>query len=123
MYNFDGDFKRRPMQNLGGYSIATNRETLIRKSQEQRKKRLEQRQQNTCSIKIQSYIRSFLSRKQAKSTERINFDEFLKVNKNNLEAKFDANNISYLLQRFVFFYNSGQDSERLVSVFLFVTFH
>lgn len=116
--SFDGDYRRRPMQSLGGHSMSTNRDSIIKKSQEQRQKRSELRKQTASATQIQSYIRSFLTRKHTKSSERTNFDEFLRLRKNNLEANFDANEISYVLQRFVFFYDSGQDSDRLVSFWL-----
>lgn len=41
MYSFEGDFRRKPQQNLGGASAQrkTDRDALILQSQQQRQKR------------------------------------------------------------------------------------
>lgn len=58
MYNlFDGAYKRSPIQNLGGSSIETDRQTLIKKAQTERKKREETRKKEVSALKIQSFIR------------------------------------------------------------------
>lgn len=57
MFNFDGSYKRSPIQNLGGLSVETDRQTLIKKAQIERKKREETRKKELSSLKIQSLFR------------------------------------------------------------------
>lgn len=57
MFHFDGSFKREPIINLGGQSGETDRQTLIKKAQVERKKREETRKKEVSSLKIQSLFR------------------------------------------------------------------
>lgn len=57
MFLFDGSFKRAPLQNLGGTTVKTDRQTLIDKVHHERKKREEKREKELSSIKIQKFIR------------------------------------------------------------------
>lgn len=115
MYNFDGDYRRRPLQNLGGVSCVSDRETLIKKAQQERQKRNELRKQNNGAIIIQSYTRSYLERQHVKNNEKINYDKFWLQYKDKIIDNDD--NLSYLLKRLVFFYTKTDlnDCERLVS--------
>jgi ubiquitin-protein ligase E3 C len=57
MFHFDGAYKRSPIQNLGGSSVETDRQTLIKKAQVERKRREEIRKEEVSSLKIQSFYR------------------------------------------------------------------
>lgn len=57
MFHFDGNFKRNPEQNLGGSSLNSDRQTLIKNAQNERKKREECRRKEISAIKIQSMYR------------------------------------------------------------------
>jgi len=57
MFNFDGSFRRLPIQSLGGSSVETDRNQLIKKAQIERKKREESRVKHLSTIKIQKLIR------------------------------------------------------------------
>lgn len=61
MFHFDGSYKRSPIQNLGGSSGETDRQTLIKKAQIERKKREETRQKEVSSLKLQSFFRQVKS--------------------------------------------------------------
>lgn len=61
MFHFDGSYKRSPIQNLGGSSGETDRQTLIKKAQVERKKREETRQKEVSSLKLQSFFRQVKS--------------------------------------------------------------
>lgn len=61
MFHFDGSYKRSPIQNLGGSSYETDRQTLIKKAQIERKKREETRQKEVSSLKLQSFFRQVKS--------------------------------------------------------------
>jgi ubiquitin-protein ligase E3 C len=55
--NFSGEFRRLPIQNLGGTRIETDRQTLIKKAQDERKKREEIRKKEISAQKIKNWIR------------------------------------------------------------------
>lgn len=57
MFHFDGSYKRSPIQNLGGSSVETDRQTLIKNAQLERKKREDIRKQEVSSLKLQSLFR------------------------------------------------------------------
>lgn len=57
MFHFDGNFRRLPNQSLGGSSIETDRNTVIKKAQLERKKREEIRRRENSILKIQSFLR------------------------------------------------------------------
>lgn len=115
MYGFDGDYRRRPIQSLGGRSQNNDRETIIRKAQQERQKRNELRRQNNGAIVLQSYARSFIDRQRKKHSERELFDQYYQANKNDLG---EEKNLEYLLKRLTFFYckTNEKDRERLVSM-------
>lgn len=113
MFGFDGEYRRRPVQNLGGTSQTSDRETIIRKAAEERLKRNQMRRENNGAIVLQSYTRSFIHRHRRKCLEREIFDEFLRSYRDKL---MEEENLAFLLRRIVFFYNAKEtrDEERLV---------
>ncbi|XP_053963123.1 ubiquitin-protein ligase E3C [Anastrepha ludens] len=115
MFGFDGDYRRRPVQSLGGASQTCDRETVIRKAQKERQKRNELRLQNNGAIVLQSYTRSFLHRQHRKRLEREAFDDFLRTHR---ERVVENECLGYLLRRLLFFYSSkeSKDGDRLIEV-------
>lgn len=113
MFSFEGDYRRTPAQNLGGTSNNHDRDTLIRRAQQERQKRAEVRKQHTGAVVIQSHVRSYLTRKKCKELERQQFDEFLQNT-----GLSNENHLEYLLKRILFFYykRNQKDGERLVSL-------
>lgn len=111
MFSFDGDFRRRPQQDLGGTSHKQDRVSILKNAQVQRQRREQVRKETSSAIRIQSRIRSFLERIRTKKQERLNFDNHLRVfgikNEHDLE---------YLLKRIVFFYEFGVDGDRLINL-------
>lgn len=69
-YSFEGNTKSRPEQNLSGSSKKITRDVLIQKTQEERRKRQEQRIKLQSVQLLQSHIRSFLVRKHVKNQQR-----------------------------------------------------
>ncbi|KAH9641748.1 hypothetical protein HF086_003874 [Spodoptera exigua] len=113
MYSFEGDFRRKPQQNLAGASAQrkTDRDTLILQSQQQRQKREEHRKRLNSTIKIQAYVRSYLTRKHYKQYERDQFDSiFPRINPD------DQQMMCALVAKILFFYDEQQDYSRLVAV-------
>ncbi|XP_060806949.1 ubiquitin-protein ligase E3C [Amyelois transitella] len=113
MYSFEGDFRRKPQQNLSGASAQrkTDREALILQSQQQRQKREEFRRRLNSTIKIQAYVRSYLTKKHLKQYEREQFDSMF------VGARAEDHFvISALVAKLLFFYNDGIDFSRLVAI-------
>lgn len=113
MYNFNGDFRRRPEQNFSGQSRKPDRESVIRKAQLERLKREEARLQETSAFVIQSFFRSCHQRQTVKAIERGNFDAYSPAQ----NAQVSVQQLDYLLKRFIFFYDHSrtEDGQRLVS--------
>lgn len=89
----------------------TDRETLIKRAQQERQKRAEIRKQNTGAVIIQSCARSFLTRTKCKERERCAFDNYLQMS-----GLSNREQLEYLLKRILFFYykKNQKDGERLV---------
>uniref|UniRef100_A0A182JPA3 Ubiquitin-protein ligase E3C n=1 Tax=Anopheles christyi TaxID=43041 RepID=A0A182JPA3_9DIPT len=113
MFSFDGEFRRRPQQNLGGASLKTDRLTTIRKAQQERQKREEARRHQCGAIVIQSAIRSFIQRQHIKQRERDKFDEYRRMNG---AIRNGGQDLEYYSKRIIFFYlhRSAQDGDRLI---------
>uniref|UniRef100_A0A6B2EKV0 Ubiquitin-protein ligase E3C n=1 Tax=Phlebotomus kandelakii TaxID=1109342 RepID=A0A6B2EKV0_9DIPT len=116
MYNFNGDFRRRPEQNFSGQSQKPDRESVIRRAQLERLKREEARQQETSAFIIQSFFRSCFHRQRVKASERCNFDAVLHGN-------VTVQELDYLLKRFIFFFDHSRsdDCQRLLRVCELIT--
>uniref|UniRef100_A0A182VM51 HECT-type E3 ubiquitin transferase n=1 Tax=Anopheles merus TaxID=30066 RepID=A0A182VM51_ANOME len=112
MFSFDGEFRRRPQQNLGGASLKTDRLTTIRKAQQERQKREEARRHQCGAIVIQSAVRSFVQRQHTKQRERDKFDEYRRAHG---AIRDGGQDLEYYSKRIIFFYQhrSGQDGDRL----------
>lgn len=113
MFGFNGEYRRRPTQSLGGSNHSNDRETIIRKAAEERLKRKQMRRENHGAIVLQSYARSFIHRQRQKKLEREACDEFFRSYRDKLA---NEENMAYLLKRIIFFYNpkNDRDYERLV---------
>jgi ubiquitin-protein ligase E3 C len=132
MFSFNGDYKRSPIQSLGGRSVETDRTTLIKNAQVERKRREEIRKKEISSLKIQSlfrqvknikiviienciiivsffYYRSYNQRQSVKDQERLVYESYLKTNGLN-----NFVDLEFLLKRLLYFYELN-DGEKLVS--------
>lgn len=110
-YSFEGNLRRRPEQNLSGSSKKQTREALIQRAHEERLKRQSERLRVKSAQTIQSYARSYLTRKHAKEEQRKLFDQ------DNEEKTIDSQ-----LARLLFFYHPNADIVRMVSGKIFVFF-
>lgn len=113
MFSFDGDYKRTPLQSLGGVSQNNDRETVIKRAQQERQKRAEVRRQNLGAVTIQATVRSYLLRKSCKEQERQQFNRYLQQ-----YGLTSQDHLTFLLKRILFFYDKDnvEDMERLVSL-------
>ncbi|EDV37490.1 uncharacterized protein Dana_GF11384 [Drosophila ananassae] len=115
MFGFDGEYRRRPVQSLGGASHTCDRDTVIRKAALERQKRNELRQKVNGAVVLQSYARSFIHRQRRKRAEREAFDAYLLAHKDHMT---EDDSLTFLLRRLNFFYSSrdAKDSERLIEI-------
>lgn len=111
MFSFDGSYKRTPSQRLGGASQTNDRETLIRRAQQERQKRAECRKQQIGAVVIQSHVRSFLIRIKYKQLAREQFDQHVQT-----AGLTNDQQVEHLVKSLIFFYyiKNERDGERLV---------
>ncbi|KAG5670258.1 hypothetical protein PVAND_000535 [Polypedilum vanderplanki] len=114
MFNFDGNFRRLPVQSLGGSSIETDRSRLIKKAQDERKKREELRKKEISCITIQKWIRSFHQRQAVKRRERLNYESYIKTN-----GLKNIQDLEFLLKRLLYYYDLN-DSDKLITLCQFI---
>lgn len=133
MYSFEGEFRRKPEQNYAGASVHEPVSNLIQRARHEREKRevctvnkyfnttiklyvlffKEARREQRRVIRVQSCVRSFLTRKQIKQHYRTLFDNSVSGLKNKSPTEhmlFD------LVKNLVFFHDRKIDSQRLVRV-------
>ncbi|KAJ9576987.1 hypothetical protein L9F63_006424 [Diploptera punctata] len=115
MYSFEGEFRRKPQQNLSGASKKQERNELLQRAQNERHKREEQRRRYNSTILIQAFVRGFLTRQRYKKLERIAFD--VRVQEcNHSRQPPDDKTLTELIQKLLFFYTEKEDASRLVWV-------
>ncbi|KFM61319.1 Ubiquitin-protein ligase E3C, partial [Stegodyphus mimosarum] len=113
MYSFEGEFRRRPQQSLGGASRKVAREELLHKAQIERLQREEKRRIIQSATIIQAFVRGCLTRQVEKRKLRLEFDQLVKnseANSLNADVVYDQ------VGRLLYFYDENQDSSRLTYV-------
>lgn len=104
MYSFEGDFRQKPQQALGGASRKVHRDDLLKKSALRRQTREECRRQQLAAVHINACVRGFLSRLHQARELRREFDAASRV----------PGDLGTLLRSLTFFYNADLDGKRLV---------
>ncbi|XP_001607965.1 ubiquitin-protein ligase E3C [Nasonia vitripennis] len=111
MYSFEGDYRRKPQQNLAGASRRDEKAALLQNAHLERLKREQQRNRHNATVKIQAHVRSFIIRQAIKRQERGEFDALKKT------AGIKPLNVDELIpfiKKLLFFYNHTHDGNRLV---------
>lgn len=111
MYSFEGEFRRKPEQNYAGASVHEPVSNLIQRARYEREKREEARREQRRVIRVQSCVRSFLTRKKIKHHYRTLFDNTVSNLKN---KQLSEEVISDLVKNLVFFHDREIDSQRLI---------
>ncbi|KAG8224519.1 hypothetical protein J437_LFUL004210 [Ladona fulva] len=78
MFSFDGDFRRKPQQDLSGSTRKEKREALLQRAQSERLKREESRRQHNSAILIQAFYRGHRTRCILRSKLREDFDRMIR---------------------------------------------
>lgn len=111
MYSFEGDYRRKPQQNLAGASRRDEKSALLHHAQLERFKREQQRKRHNAALKIQAVVRSYIIRKLTQIAKRREFDEEQQIaGRRNLN--FD--DLVPYCQKLFFFYNHTLDANRLI---------
>lgn len=113
MWSFEGDYRRKPQQRLGGASRARNieRSDLLSQLKSDREERERQRRREAATLTIQSWTRGMLSRRKTKQELRQQCDSVLAQAKSQGITEPAARKLIALLIRI---YNAKDDSERLL---------
>lgn len=104
-YLFEGDFRRRPNQNLSGASRSLARGELLHQAVLQRQNREDVRQKEQASLKIQSVWRGYRCRTVLADKMRRLFDSKFSTN-------LCAHDLDLLSRQFIIFYHSKKDDKR-----------
>ncbi|XP_043264433.1 ubiquitin-protein ligase E3C [Colletes gigas] len=117
MYIFEGDYRRKPQQNLAGASRRNDRSeksVLLQHVQFERSKREQQRRRHNAVLKIQAVVRGFVVRKHVRMIVRKEFDEEqLITGRRNL----NLDDLAIYFRKLLFFYDYTVDTGRLVWTF------
>lgn len=120
MYNFEGQFRRTPQQNLAGASVKCAREELLRKAQADRLKREYERKTIMNATCIQAYVRGFLIRQNYKRIMREQFDSLETQSVptfSDSSASVVQHTLNDMAVRLIYFYTNGpEDDRRLVTL-------
>lgn len=115
MYSFEGDYRRKPQQNLSGASCQVDKTKFLRNAQMERMKREEQRNKYNARVKIQAFARSIRTRRAVHQYERQEFDKAQATVKN---KNLSLDELLPFVRRLLFFYKESEDGPRLIWVLL-----
>lgn len=105
-YLFEGDFRRRPAQNLSGASRSLTGLELLQQAALQRQNREDTRRREIAALTIQSQWRGHRVREQLASSMRQKFDSII------AESKFDINIFETLCRGLITSFRRRQDEDR-----------
>ncbi|XP_011496921.1 PREDICTED: ubiquitin-protein ligase E3C [Ceratosolen solmsi marchali] len=111
MYSFEGDYRRKPQQNLAGASRRDERNALLQHAHLERLKREQQRNKHNATVKIQAHVRSFIVRQSIRRQERYEFDK--------MQQTIGVNQINIFelipfIKKLFFFYSYQYDGNRFI---------
>ena len=111
MYSFDGDYRRKPQQNLAGASRRDEKAALLQHAQLERTKREQQRRKLDAAIQIQAHVRSFVARQSSRKFYREEFDE---AQNEAIRRNLSLQELVPFFRSLLFFYEGKQDYNRLI---------
>ncbi|KAF6199134.1 hypothetical protein GE061_007159 [Apolygus lucorum] len=122
MYSFEGNYRRRPQQNLAGASRQPDKNELLMRAHLERQKRQNDRKRIESAIKIQAYVRGFLTRCSLKRVRREQFDEKIAElhGRSSTNGSFEADDIFQVLNRIPYICEPTLDTSRATAANLIV---
>lgn len=119
MYSFEGNYRRRPQQNLAGASRQPDKNELLMRAHLERQKRQNDRKRIESAIRIQAYVRGFLTRCALKRVRREQFDDKIAELKGR-RGSFEADDVFQILNRIPYICEPVLDNLRLIKANLIV---
>lgn len=110
MYSFEGDYRRKPQQRLGGASVVLERDELILRARYQRQEREHQRKRYQSTLLLQACARGFTARSKEKRKHRTEYDALLKEWS---RKKIPLDVLCLATKKLLFFYEDRKDRPRL----------
>lgn len=111
MFSFEGDYRRKPQQNLAGASRRDEKAALLQHAHLERLKREQERNKHNATVKIQAHVRSFLIRQAVKKQERYEFDILQRTVGGN---QISTDELVPFIKKLLLFYNYKSDGNRLI---------
>ncbi|BET02083.1 unnamed protein product [Nesidiocoris tenuis] len=115
MYSFEGNYRRRPQQNLAGASRQADKSELLTRALLERQKRQNDRRRVESAVKIQSAARGFLTRRRLKRTRRAQFDDKIAELRRRNSARFEADDVFQVLNRVPYICEPNVDRARVTT--------
>lgn len=115
-YLFEGEFRRKPAQNMSGASKILPREQLLQAAAEERLTREGYRQKEKAAVKIQSLWRSYQCMKTQAVQMRLKFDSIFAITRNSNLFTEDTNQFDSSISEFLIFYQRKYDENRLLNL-------
>lgn len=115
MWSFEGDYRRKPQQRLGGASKTRNieRSDLLNQLKADREERERQRRREAAAVTLQAWARGVLSQRRTKLDLRHQYDSYLALTKAQGISEGSAIRLIALLIRI---FHPQEDSDRLLAV-------
>ncbi|MPC68900.1 putative E3 ubiquitin protein ligase [Portunus trituberculatus] len=112
MWSFEGDYRRKPQQRLGGASKTRNieRSDLLNQLKADREERERQRRREAAAVTLQAWARGVLSQRRTKLDLRYQYDSYLALTKAQGISEGSAIRLIALLIRI---FHPQEDSDRL----------
>lgn len=111
MFSFEGDYRRKPQQNLAGASRRDEKAALLQHAHLERLKREQERNKHNATVKIQAHVRSFLIRQSVKKQERYEFDLLQRTVEGN---QMSTDELVPFFKKLLLFYNYKNDGNRII---------
>lgn len=115
-YLFEGDFRRRPNQNLSGASRSLATGELLQQAAEQRQNRQDTRKKEKACIKLQAVWRGYLCRKPLRKHMRETFDRLEQQYKSTSAGVLDEVQFDLTISQFILFFEKRLDEGRFDSL-------
>ncbi|XP_046457732.1 ubiquitin-protein ligase E3C-like isoform X1 [Daphnia pulex] len=110
MFSFEGEYRRKPVQSLGGASKHSQRDIFLQRTQLERQKREDLRRQNQSAVIIQAFFRGCQARSLQKNIQRQEFERIQATNFQNINLQL----LTSLINKLKFFFDKEKDANKLV---------
>ncbi|XP_057365077.1 ubiquitin-protein ligase E3C-like [Daphnia carinata] len=110
MFSFEGEYRRKPVQSLGGASKHSQRDIFLQRTQLERQKREDLRRQNQSAVIIQAFFRGCRARSLQKHIQRQEFETVQAAHLQNVDMQL----LTSLMKHLNFFFDKEKDANKLI---------